>query len=230
MKPLNTQPILIDQVYERLVESITAGELPPGVRVRQEDLAARLGVSRQPVSHALQLLRRQGLLEEAGKRGWIVARIDVARIRDLYQIRTELDGLAVRLAADRVARRVAEPDRVRALEAAIERGSALSAAACAAACAAYVRADVDFHTALYRLSGNAAIEETVAAQWLQLQRAMAVVLADAGVRPRIWQEHAEIARLVLAGDVGAAEAAARKHTDEAAKTTASRLSTVADAA
>jgi len=220
MKPVDAQPILMDRVYERLVESITDGGLEPGERIRQEELAARLGVSRQPVSHALQLLRRQGLLEEAGKRGWIVARIDAARILDLYQIRTELDGLAARLAAERIARGDAAPDRVRALRAAMEHGQGLDAGA---AGAAYVRADVGFHMAVYRLSGNAAIEETVSAQWLHLKRAMGVVLADNSLRPRIWHEHAEIARLILAGDAAGAEAAARTHTDGAARTTASRL-------
>ena len=61
MRPLDTQPVLIDQVYERLVEAIADGTLPPGQRIRQEELAEMLGVSRQPISHALQLLKRQHL-------------------------------------------------------------------------------------------------------------------------------------------------------------------------
>ena len=86
MKPIATQPVLIDQVYERLVESIADGSLLPGSRIRQEELAERLGVSRQPVSHALQLLKHQGLLIESGKRGLTVAPLDAGRIVDLYQV------------------------------------------------------------------------------------------------------------------------------------------------
>ena len=48
--------LFIDQVYERLLDSISFGELKPGMRVRQSRLAEQLGVSRQPISHALQLL------------------------------------------------------------------------------------------------------------------------------------------------------------------------------
>src|SRR5947209_3070379 len=72
MKPIDAQPVLIDQAYERLVEAIADGTLAPGQRIRQEELAAMLGVSRQPVSHALQLLKRQRLVEETGKRGLAV--------------------------------------------------------------------------------------------------------------------------------------------------------------
>jgi len=103
LQPLDTQPALIDRAYERLVAAIASGTLAAGRRIRQEELAAMLGVSRQPISHALQLLKRQGLVEEAGKRGLIVCGIDAARIRELYQVRTALDALAARLAAARIA-------------------------------------------------------------------------------------------------------------------------------
>ncbi|EGO95261.1 GntR family transcriptional regulator, partial [Acidiphilium sp. PM] len=61
MEPIETGETLIDKVYERVVEAIADGALLPGMRIRQGELAARLGVSRQPVSHALHLLHRQGL-------------------------------------------------------------------------------------------------------------------------------------------------------------------------
>ncbi|HSK39067.1 MAG TPA: GntR family transcriptional regulator [Arenibaculum sp.] len=220
MKPLGTQPILIDQVYERLVEAIADGSLEPGERIRQEEVAAMLGVSRQPVSHALQLLKRQGLLEETGRRGLTVAGIDAGRIRNLYQVRTALDALAARLAAERVAAGAVPAAQRDALHRILDRGSALGAND---PVSAYVRADVEFHTAIYRLSGNTAIEETVSAQWLHLQRSMGMVLVDPGQRPLVWEEHAVIVRLVAAGDPAGAEAAARAHTDRAANETAQRL-------
>lgn len=187
MKPLAAQPILIDQVYESLVEAIADGSLPAEARVRQEEIAERLGVSRQPVSHALQLLKRQGLLQETGRRGLIVAPIDPARILHLYQVRTALDGLAARLAAERVAQGSAPAEARAALERALAEGTALGPEAPPAL---YIQADVAFHRALYRLSGNPAIEETVAAQWPHLKRAMGAALTDAGHRPLIWREHA----------------------------------------
>ncbi len=75
MTPLDPLPNLIDQVYARILEAITDRSLPPGHRIRQNELAERLGVSRQPVSHALHLLHRQGLVAESGRRGFEVTRL-----------------------------------------------------------------------------------------------------------------------------------------------------------
>ena len=58
MIPLDPLPNLIDQAYTRILEAIIDRTLPPGHRIRQNELAEKLGVSRQPVSHALHLLHR----------------------------------------------------------------------------------------------------------------------------------------------------------------------------
>ena len=97
LEQLQTVPALIDQVHDRLVAAITSGDLAPGQRLTQESVAEMLGVSRQPVSHALQILKRRGLLIEHGKRGLAVAPLERERIMRLYQIREMLDGHAARL-------------------------------------------------------------------------------------------------------------------------------------
>ncbi len=101
MTPLDPLPNLIDQVYERILAGITDRTLPPGHRIRQNELAELLGVSRQPVSHALHLLHRQGLVAESGRKGFEVTRLDPRRIRQLYEVRGAIDALAARLAAGR---------------------------------------------------------------------------------------------------------------------------------
>src|SRR3954452_15911716 len=106
LQPLDSQPALIQRAYERLVGAIADGTLAPGRRIRQEELGRMLGVSRQPISHALQLLKQLRLVEENGRRGLVVSTIDAVGIRELYQVRTALDALAARLAAERVADRI----------------------------------------------------------------------------------------------------------------------------
>src|SRR3977135_55905 len=101
MIPLDPLPNLIDQVYTRILAAITDRSLPPGPPIRQNELAERLGVSRQPVSHALHLLHRQGLVAESGRRGFEVTQFDPERIRQLYEVRGAIDALAARLAAGR---------------------------------------------------------------------------------------------------------------------------------
>jgi DNA-binding GntR family transcriptional regulator len=221
MHPLDPQPALIDRAYEQLVEAIADGTLAPGQRIRQEELGRALGVSRQPISHALQLLKRQKLVEENGRRGLIVSEIDPDRVRDLYQVRSALDALAVRLAAERAARRVIAAPQQQMTERALAMGLALPPDA---PVLAFIQADVAFHTALYRLSGNRAIVDAVAAQWPHLKRSMGAVLDDPEQRPRVWTEHREILRLVLAGDPAGAERAARAHADRAGGEAARRLS------
>src|SRR5215217_7365197 len=102
MIPLDATPNLIDQVYARILEAIIDRTLPPGQCILQNELAEKLGVSRQPVSHALHLLHRQGLVAESGRRGFEVTRLDPERIRQLYEVRGAIDALAARLAAGRV--------------------------------------------------------------------------------------------------------------------------------
>ena len=102
MIPLDPTPNLIDQVYARILDGIVDRTLPPGHRIRQNELAEKLGVSRQPVSHALHLLHRQGLVAESGRKGFEVTQLDPLRIRQLYEVRGAIDALAAKLAAGRV--------------------------------------------------------------------------------------------------------------------------------
>jgi DNA-binding GntR family transcriptional regulator len=209
-----------------LAEAIADGTLAPGQRIRQEELGRMLGVSRQPISHALQLLKQQKLVAENGRRGLIVCALDAVRIRELYQVRTALDALAARLAAERVAAGAIDGPQRRTAQRILAAGLALDPDD---PVAAFIRADVAFHTALYRLSGNRAIEDMVAAQWPHLKRSMGAVLDDAEQRPLVWAEHGEILRLVLAGDPAGAERAARRHTDRAGAETARRIARLAAA-
>jgi DNA-binding GntR family transcriptional regulator len=222
---LDSNPILIDRVYGALRDAIADCTLEPGSRVRQSEIAERLGVSRQPVSHALHLLKRQGLVEDHGRKGFRVVRIDPARIAHLYEIRAALDALAARLAANRAGSDAAGRAE---LSSALEAG--LAADPATTAMPAMIRLDIEFHRAVYRLSGNPAFEEMVGPYWPHLGRAMASMLDATEDRGTLWSEHAEIARHVLAGESAAAEAAARHHVRAAARRAQDRLEATARAA
>jgi DNA-binding GntR family transcriptional regulator len=191
MIPLDPLPNLIDQVYARILEAITDRSLPPGHRIRQNELAEKLGVSRQPVSHALHLLHRQGLVAESGRRGFEVTRLDPERIRQLYEVRGAIDALAARLAAGRARVRCFGTLQLEARcrpDATISKDTPLSR---------LIALDVDFHSAIYRLAGNPAIEEMIAPQWPHMRRSMATVLAELDYRESAWAEHEAIAAQIL---------------------------------
>jgi DNA-binding GntR family transcriptional regulator len=217
MIPLEPLPNLIEQVYARILEAIIDRSLPPGQRIRQNELAQKLGVSRQPVSHALHLLHRQGLVAESGRRGFEVTQLDPARIRQLYEVRGAIDGLAAQLAALRI--RSDSGGRAQ-LEAALRAGLAVGRKA---PLSQLIALDVDFHSAIYRLAGNPAIEEMIAPQWPHMRRSMATVLAELDYRESAWAEHETIAGHILSGNARAAESAAQAHAQSAGRMTEERL-------
>jgi DNA-binding GntR family transcriptional regulator len=222
--PLDPLPNLIDQAYSRILEAIIDRTLPPGHRIRQNELAEKLGVSRQPVSHALHLLHRQGLVAESGRRGFEVTQLDPLRIRQLYEVRGAVDALAARLAAARSKTDAAGRAR---LEDALQAGRARSRKA---TLARLIALDVDFHGAIYRLSGNPAVEEMIAPQWPHMRRAMATVLSELDYRESAWVEHESIATHILSGNGNAAEDAALSHALRAGRMIEERLQAPGEAA
>ena len=81
-----------------ILSAIEDGTYRPGDRLVESELAERLGVSRTPVREALQRLETQAMLTRDG-RSLIVASLDHNQLAELYAVRTELEGLAARLAA-----------------------------------------------------------------------------------------------------------------------------------
>jgi DNA-binding GntR family transcriptional regulator len=212
---------LIDRTYQQLLDAIADGTLAPAQRIRQAELAESLGTSRQPVSHALHLLKRQGLVEDHGKKGLRVVPIDPIKVMEFYQLRQAIDGLAASLAAQKVAAQTADKTLIAILQVQLQTGKTYSAAT---PIPILVRADTDFHRTLYRLSGNTAITDTTAPIWPHLMRSMASVLHLPAYAERVWQqEHPAILAAILAPDPAAAEAAARNHAAGAATRTAAQL-------
>jgi DNA-binding GntR family transcriptional regulator len=228
LQALVNSPSLIDQVYRRVLEAIADGTLAPGQRVRQAELADSFNVSRQPISHALHLLKRQGLVEDHGRKGLRVVPLDALRVLQLYQVREVVDGLAARLAAIRVTTGDADPAIVASMRGLLDVGRGFDPAT---PIPLLVRTDTDFHRGLYELSGNRAIEEMTAPLWPHLMRSMAAVLREPDYAGRVWQEeHPAILRHVLAGDASLAETAARQHAATAAGLTARHLRAADEAA
>ncbi|HTO67060.1 MAG TPA: GntR family transcriptional regulator [Bradyrhizobium sp.] len=224
MIPLDPSPNLSEQVYARILEAVIDRTLLPGQRITQNELAEKLGVSRQPVSHALHLLHRQGLLAESGRRGFEVTQLDPERIRQLYEVRGALDALAAKLAATRAKRDAGGRAQ---LEAALRAGRSIDRTT---PLARLIALDVDFHGAIYRLAGNPAIEEMITPQWPHMRRSMATVLAELDYRESAWTEHEAIAAHVLSGNARAAESAALAHAQTAGRKTEERLRAIEQAA
>ncbi len=87
-----------DQVVEGIREAVLSGELQPGERLQQDELAVRYSVSQTPVREALRQLEAEGILDYNPHRGVRVAEVDLRDVREIYLIRSTLEALATRLA------------------------------------------------------------------------------------------------------------------------------------
>lgn len=85
--------------YDRVIEEIETGRLSPGDRLRETELAERLGVSRTPVREAIRQLEADGIVAHVPRSGATVRKLDYAEVTELYEMRAVLEGTAARLAA-----------------------------------------------------------------------------------------------------------------------------------
>jgi DNA-binding GntR family transcriptional regulator len=93
---------LVDQLAATIRARVLSGEIAVGERLRQERLAAEFGVSRTPIREALRKLQAGGIVEVQPNRGAIVRGPTAREIREAYEVRAELEGLAAELAATRI--------------------------------------------------------------------------------------------------------------------------------
>ncbi|MEY4751027.1 MAG: hypothetical protein RIQ60_3241 [Pseudomonadota bacterium] len=220
MKAISSQPKLVEQVTQAVLDEISAGGLKPGTRIIQEQLAQALGVSRQPVQAALMLLRNQGVLHDAPGRGLIVAPLDAGYIAQMYAMRAVLEGLAARRAAETSAARAARlgPPLIEAGRKAVTAGSYTR----------MIAADTRFHELLYALSGNTLVAPALATHLTYTQRVMGGVLGGDNEKPTdIWDQHEAILAAICAGDGDRAEALARGDITEASEFLVGRLGAMA---
>jgi len=215
MEALPKQTSILDAVYGALRDSICDGDLPPGERITQDEVAERLGVSRQPVGQALILLKSQGFVSEAGRRGVVVAPLGIDMVRDIYEIRGSLDELAARLAARRP-----HPDELARGYAILEKGERLVRARDVRE---LVRTDMAFHEFIYGISGNPLIRQALAAHWQQLRRVMSGVIEQRNYRKVLWIEHKAILNAIRDGDGKRAAELSRRHVEAASDALCKKL-------
>jgi DNA-binding GntR family transcriptional regulator len=218
MRTLLPEPDLTERIHDAVLEAICSGELKAGTRLTQEELAQKFGVSRQPVLQAMMLLRREGFLIEAGRKGVQVAPLDMQQVRNLYVVRAALDGAAARLAAARYTPELVYRGRL-LLDVGRRAGTSGNVPAA-------IEADIDFHLFVYEASGNPLIGETAQPHWQHLRRVMAAALSESDLRVSVWDEHEGILRALEAGQVDEAEALCRGHAEQMADILTGRLKVV----
>lgn len=187
-------------VYRQLLQDISAGRLNAGDRLRETDLAARLGVSRTPIREAIRQLEADGIVAHVPRHGATIRRLDYAEVMELYEMRAVLEGTAARLAA-RSASRV-EIDEFEALNHQLaEEGDSPQA----------VLLNRQFHAAILHAAKNRFLLNSIRS----LQKALMILgpttLTDEGRAAKAIEEHAGILEAIRNRDEALAEAAMREH-------------------
>jgi DNA-binding GntR family transcriptional regulator len=188
-------------VAAQLRELINSGEIPPGSRLRQTEVARRFGVSTTPVREAFVALAREGLVRQDAHRGVVVFVPSVEELEEIYEIRGALEPLATRLAAGRL--REAELDTLDRIVAQMRTADPRR----------YVELNRELHGLIYEAAGRPRLSEMIdglreaAASYISMN----VTQYDEHYRRQVQEEHERIVAALRCGTPVEAADAVREH-------------------
>jgi len=200
-------PTRAGAVAEHVRELIRSGELAPGTHLRQDEIAARFGVSSTPVREAFLALEREGLVRRHPHRGVIVFMPSVEELAQLYEIRAVLEPLATEIAA----KRPSEDDLV-----ALER---IVAEMRTARPKRFVELNDELHTRIYAAADRPRLREIIdglrepAANYISMN----VDLYDREYRAEVQAEHEAVLEALQSRSAKRAARAMREHLEHSGK-------------
>ncbi len=194
-----------EQTYKTLREAIQSGKLKPGTRLRENELAEWLGISRTPIREALNRLQSDGLIVNEANRGMIVTVLDQRMVCELYMVRQALEGTAAALAA-----RHASDEEIAVLREIADRDKN-----CRDNPKMMLANNQSFHEALYQFSHNRYLLKLLNTLHESMALLGKTALSLPGRSESTLQEHQKIVRGIERRDPEAAQAAAVVHIKEA---------------
>lgn len=212
-------PTAQESVLASLRSAIIAGELRPGQQVRQDALAHRFGVSRVPLREALKILEGEGQVTYYPHRGYFVAELDVAALREVYRIRDLLETDAVRLAVPHLT-----PEDLSRLEAACDD---VDRAAATADLVAMTEANRRFHFTLIEAARMPRLARIIRILWDATDAYRSLYYSEPGHRSHVHDEHVAVMDAVRRGDADSAIDLLRQHRERAVTAVAEVLESAA---
>lgn len=208
---------LRDVVFNTMRQAILKGELEPGERLMEIQLAERLGVSRTPIREAIRKLELEGLVLMIPRKGAEVAEISEKSLREVLEVRRSLEELAIELACQRIT-----PEELTALEEAenrfaraVEDGEVMAIA----------ESDENYHELIYQATANDRLVQILNNLREQMYRYRLEYIKDEDRRQILVVEHEHILRAVRRRDIADAKSAVREHIDNQQLTITKNLTT-----
>ncbi len=194
---------LRDIVFESIRAAIISGDLKPGERLMEVQLAEKLGVSRTPVREAIRKLELEGLVVMVVRKGAYVGGLSIKDITDVLELRAALEGLAAGLAADRIT----EVEIAQLQTIAIDFDKALIADNMEE----MIVKDVEFHDTIFKATRNERLVQLTNNLREQVQRFREMYIYNYNKSKELSTEHYEISDAIAKRDVDQAEKLAKKH-------------------
>lgn len=196
---------LRDVVFNTLRQAILKGELAPGERLMEIQLAEKLGVSRTPIREAIRKLELEGLVLMIPRKGAEVARISERSLKEVLEVRRSLEELAIELACQRMTdsdlKEMEEAGK--AFSEAVEKGNAMEIA----------ETDEAYHDVIYNCTRNTRLVQILNNLREQMYRFRLEYIKDEDKRQILLIEHEKILRALRNRHVMEAKAAVREHID-----------------
>lgn len=200
---LNEYLPLRDVVFNTLREAILKGELIPGERLMEKQLAERMGVSRTPIREAIRKLELEGLVMMVPRKGAEVAKITEKDIRDVLEVRATLEALAVRLACEKMNELgLAKLTRVK---------EEFEKAAYKKEVEVLIDKDVEFHDIIFAATGNDKLIHIVNNLREQIYRFRVKYISEMNDFMGLVEEHEAIVQSIRNKDPKKAEEIAVRH-------------------
>lgn len=214
---------LADRVCEQIVTAIVVGDIPPGQKISEPELARTYGISRGPLREAMRRLEALRLVERKPHVGARVVNLSAKELVEIYRVREALEGMACRLAAENMPQE--EIDRLRDLlhehEQSIKQLDGRS----------YFQkeGDLDFHYRIVHGSKNSKLLEFLGGDLYHLVRMYRYQFSVSSSRPkRALKEHHQIIDAIEARDPELAEMLMRRHIGSARKNIEGKLNSATE--
>ncbi|MBQ3666031.1 MAG: GntR family transcriptional regulator [Lachnospiraceae bacterium] len=206
---------LRDVVFITLREAILKGEIEPGERLMEISLAEKLGVSRTPIREAIRKLELEGLVIMTPRKGAVVAEITLKDLRDVLEVRKNLEKMAVELACQKAT----EEDIMELKQSHQEFIENMSNPDLTE----LAEADVRFHDVIYRITDNKRLIQILNNLREQMYRYRLEYIKDEKQRSLLVDEHAQIIQAIENKDITKAKEFSENHINNQEKTIAAKL-------
>ena len=181
MSIIESDLALSQQIANSLKEEILSGKFPPGVRIRQEDIAEQFGASRSPVREALRILEAEGLINLVAHTGAWISHLSLAECEEMYQLRERVEPLLLRLSIAHISEETIS--QLQELASEMEATNDVEK---------FLKLDREFHLLSYSGAETVLVGEMVNRLWNTTQhyrRAYSQMMATSSFKPAHYEHH-----------------------------------------